>query len=537
MPIDPNIALGIQPMQPVDLTKIQQLRLLMGQEELQRQQVLQSMTAQQLGQAQIEEARARLPGIQAVAEQQQQQARLLKDREEAINASTDPITGEINYQIAANKLRARGRTSEAEELERGRLVTFAQNLNNLRTEQDRQVALLKEKENVMFSMANALYSAEPGLARTKILQSKRDSANKVIPGLGDDAAAAFMITDPKTGQKVIDNDLIQGMYKAQIGPLQQENLRLEKTRNMINEQSMDPNSNFSKDVQTAASQLFPGIDFSGQPGAALLLNERVGPTLRQYFAEGIPDRQFRQSAATNIGLLSSDVAKVDNTLSLLKKLEDAGRGLPTTAGTKFGNWVKNNVTQSADKAAFDEAFRIYNRINKDNPITVDNFDASQLRAMLETLKSTLNTDLENQRGQLQQRQLTPPASGQSSTRMPSGRADERATAETRGTELGAIISSGDPQKIRDAIAETQNLMNLAFQKDKNSVVGQIYKDQLTRLNDALNKKQAEPASGQRPAAPSGVTLQPGKVYVDAQGNRAIYEGKDKNGKDKWKVLK
>jgi hypothetical protein len=236
-------------------------------------------------------------------------------------------------------------------------------------------------------------------------------------------------------------------------------------------------------------------------------------------------------------LLSSDVSKVDNALALLDKIEKQGAPLPTTAGTILKNWKDKNITQSKDKAALEEALRIYNRINKDDPIIFDRFDASQLRGKLETLKSTINTDLENQRQQSQQRQLTPAVQ----SGMPSGRAKPSEEMETHGVEVGRAIAKAkedkDPKALRDIETATNDKLNAAAQnraKVGSSVVDG-YNDQLKRIRAAreeLEKRPTAPAG----AAPAG-KLQPGKVYTDKDGNRAIYEGKDSTGKDKWRELR
>ena len=92
MAIDPSISLGIRPVEPIDITKLQQIRNLAAQEEATRQSISASKAQEALARAQLpgiplqqERVAAEIPGVRATSQRLVAEAELARQNQDANN--------------------------------------------------------------------------------------------------------------------------------------------------------------------------------------------------------------------------------------------------------------------------------------------------------------------------------------------------------------------------------------------------------------------------------------------------------------------
>lgn len=293
MPLDPNISLGLQPMPQLDLTRIQQLRNLMGQEQLMGQQFLQSQLQQQLTQAQIplvqtqlETAQAQLPGVRAQAETAQTQAqsakRLEAGRQELPKVITEMISapgskGVIDHDRVVYELNRRGHPEAAFEYMTNRNQTEAGRLANINDVRD-------SVDKNQLRMASILRNIPD-------LKQRQDAANKMIDvinkqyagtGLkvGDMVASGLYSTDPKTGQTRLDPTKINATYAQTITYENQQRLNEYMDSVFFTKEAMDKDSPLSNNARALAADLSKGAFIPGPNMSARDIYR--DPNLRQY---------------------------------------------------------------------------------------------------------------------------------------------------------------------------------------------------------------------------------------------------------------
>jgi hypothetical protein len=515
MAIDPNIALGIQPMQPVDLTKIQQLRLLMGQEELQREQLAQARLQQQLTQAQIpqvlastEITRAQLPGVQATsaitARTAEAQALASKFKDE-IKSDADlvRVLSREGFQDKANEFATKMIANEA---------AAASSITNATAAADAQRKLL---ENATTNLAGIGY----GLDDKKLAELSVDWAKKMnkigqiarIDNLGDMITDLISTTDPKTGEKRIDRAKLNAIRYNTIATQAQEQLRVEAEQRLDTPEGRDPNSDLSKRVRAAyesAGYRFP-VGTSGRD-----IFRMAG--VPQFALSAMERQEMPQAVRADNAVIARDQSIIQqqnkSAIDLLEAFPD--QFADTIVGTMTEQAFRTYISQDPRLAGIMQAIDTFNQRNPNNPIKLERFNRAQA---LERLRQ------DSKEASIKERKASEMADRPSISpqgRMPSGRADEKATMELRGREIDAIIQGGSRAQIQNAIVETQNAMNLAFQKDKKSAVGEGYKEQLGRLNDALKQRGEQERA--TPAAPAR-TITKAQILEWGKGRSGTHE--------------
>jgi len=387
MPLDPNISLNIQPIQPVDLTKIQQLRLLMGQEELQRQQVLQSMTQQQLGQAQIEEARARLPGVQATAEVLVRDAAFNKflgtNAKEFLTPSGSYNTPKlIELGIGA------GFYDKIQPLVANDRMDALRQITNATNEQSRAAAEANFVGGAL-THAAAIAHSMPADKQLDAINSYASMMNQIYPKSGDYVRSQFIKTDPKTGMDMVDKDKVAATRTATISAQNQEDMAFRFAQNFFTAEGRNPNSQISKDFRRFAAEQ------SGRPGLIPegtsyfdALNNPLYKDVALQFIQSAQVPQATRAAALEAGsAIASTVTNYDNAITSLNKV--SSKVLSTRPGAIGSAAFARFVLTDPNLAGLDTAVQVHNNQFPNDPIDTNKLTVGEIRAKLKAGREQL----------------------------------------------------------------------------------------------------------------------------------------------------
>lgn len=383
MAIDPTIALKIQPAQPLDLTKLQQLRNLVMQEQATAQQIAASRAQEEL-------TRAQLPGVVAESDvrvrAQKFNTDVLGNAAKFTNADGSPnITKFINFATEKGFLR------EAQSIAATDLTNQGQAIANATNEQQRQIALTNFM-NTGINNASLLLHATPDKERASAAQTYANFLNSQVKGSGDQLLNMFGTVDPQTGAYKVDNNRINAVRQSTINAATQESQGLEFAQRFYTAEGRNPNSKQSKDFRE-----FVRVQSGGNvkiPEGTSLFDALMNPTYRetasQYVSSQIMPAGTRAQAVGTTAMLQSTIANYDSAIGAIDAVPK--QLLPTRLGTIGSEAFKKFVEQNPALAGLETAIQVHN-----NQFPNDLIDP--MRQSLDEVRSKLRAgrkQLENQ---------------------------------------------------------------------------------------------------------------------------------------------
>lgn len=402
MAIDPNIALGIRPVEPLDITKLQQLRNLAMQERATEQQIAASQASEALTRAQIpqvqaatEITRAQLPGIQAESAIRARAAQFNDWLSKNSMGYTDPATGNVDRRRLAMAAEKEGYASEADSIMASHLKNLIDQANIATNEQQRGIALSNYTNDLISATANTVSNLKDPVARAAILARNSDFAERLMPGSGKQLLAVLGTNDPKTGGYVPDMPKVDAILKSTMSPLQAANLTIAQRQIAVAEESLrqagitsisgpearDPNSRMSVALRNLATNLgIPGVT-SNMP-AAEIANL---PGFKQAVPAGIIPAEAKVGAIAGSQKEAQNAIRLDNTAAVVDRLKS--RGL-LTGTTKVGTWITNQVSKLANDPDYRTLVAELEEIQRNNPAVDTNVGADALGAQLRGLSKT-----------------------------------------------------------------------------------------------------------------------------------------------------
>ena len=440
MPLDPNISLGLQPMPQLDLTRIQQLRNLMGQEALMGEQFKQAQLQQQLTQAQI-------PGVQAQSAIQQRTVdynRFLAERGKEFLRPDDTI--DINRMIRLSA--EAGYLPEAQNIAGKDLANTSQLIANTRSEQDRAQAETDYNLKLINHAAGILHASPPD-KKVQALSNLAMMTNQLFPKSGDYLQSQFLKADPKTGQVMVDDDKVNAVRTAQISAQNQEEMSFRFAQNFYTKEAQDKNSqlnnNFRSTVNSAA-----GRDII-KPNDTIftILNDEVRKNIAiDYMRNAQVPQQVRAAALEQGATIGS---QVENYKRAILALDKFGKDyLPTKLGTIGSAKWNKFISQSPELAGLETAIQVHNNALPNDRIEPSNITVAEILSKLRSGQSQLESILEGKKKIAGTSQLP-------SDQVPRGQVPKEERIKILRGELNAALARKDAAAVRDIQTELKSL--------------------------------------------------------------------------------
>ena len=320
MAIDPSISLQIAPVPQIDLTRIQQLRNLMGQEQLMGQQFLQSQLQQQLTQAQIPITQAQLPGTIAMSKQQtiaaETQEKLQQGRKKISEFLTEQVsrpgaTGAIDHDEVILRAFREGHPEAAFEYQTSRNNTLAGQIKN----SSDALNVVDQQSLLAASMLTRVPEAQRPAAAEQIRQTLNQQFKNTGMNIGDMAIGSLYTTDTKTGQSRLDRSKLDARFQSTVTYENQKRLDEAMDSVFFTPEAMDKDSPLSNRVRDLTAELSKGVVVPNKNMSAREIYR--DPNLRQYLPpaalaqlmpQGSRDRYLAEASAAGLQVMSYDSA-------------------------------------------------------------------------------------------------------------------------------------------------------------------------------------------------------------------------------------
>lgn len=351
MAIDPSISLNIRPVEPIDITKLQQIRNLAAQEESIRQSIAASQAQEAL-------SRAQLPGVQAESDIRVRAQRFNTDvlgnpQEFTKPDGTPDVSKFINFASSKGFLR------EAQSIAASDLQNQGTAIANARSEQDRQVALTNFIKTGIDHTSLLLHST-PENQRGEALKSYAGFMNTIVPNSGNEVIKMFGEQDPKTGMITVNPARVSSIRTATINAATQESQGLDFAQRFYTKEGQDPNSQQSRDfrdfvrVQTGGNVKIP----EGTSLFSALMNPAYRDTATQYIQSQVMPAGTRAQAVGTAATITSIMQNYDSAISAISQVP--AQLLPTRLGTIGSDAFKKYITQNPALAGLETAIQVHN---------------------------------------------------------------------------------------------------------------------------------------------------------------------------------
>ena len=352
MAIKPDISLQAQapqldPFAGVERgMKLQQLAM---QPAILEQQLATAKQAEQTSRAAQMTSEAQLPGVRAastktVREAEQYPAFVQKE----IGAFIDPITHKLDTDRWVEHTAKNGFGQEGLKYAGEQLGVYKQQIDNAKTEQERQVAANNARNSAITTIGN-IVEATPEENRLKVINSLSAPLDNIMPGMGADVRSLFVNEDKDKGITTVNNNIVKAARTAGMTPEQQDaNLR-------------------------AFAQLDP--EFKARL-------ENVAPAQARI--------ELALDAQRNEGTVNENNAGIAAIPAFQKQ-----HSLPTKPGAILLDRWNKVIEQSPEAAKLQRSIDQYNLRNKANLSITDGLDA--VRATLEQENTVLSPKIKDQR--------------------------------------------------------------------------------------------------------------------------------------------
>jgi hypothetical protein len=226
MPIRPEISLQtaqapqVDPLSGIERgMKLQQLAM---QPAILEQQLATAKQAEQTSRAAQMTSEAQLPGVRAEATQKN---RALVDYpafvEKEIGAFMDPKTHKLDTDRWVEHSAKKGFGQEALKYAGEQLGVYKQQIDNAKTEQERQVAANNARNSAITTIGN-IVEATPQENRLKVINAMTEPLETIMPGMGADVRSLFVNEDKDKGITTVNNNIVKAARTAGMTPDQQE---------------------------------------------------------------------------------------------------------------------------------------------------------------------------------------------------------------------------------------------------------------------------------------------------------------------------
>lgn len=402
MAIDPSISLNIKPAEPLDLTRLQQLRNLVMQEQATAQQISASQAQEALARAQLpgvalqqELTAAQIPGVRAESEIRARASAFNKWLENNSRGYMDATTGNVDRRRLALAAEKEGFATEADSIMASHLKNLIDQANIATNEQQRGIALSNYTNDLISATANTISNLKDPAARTAILARNSEFAEKLMPGSGKQLLSVLGMPDEKTAGYMPDMPKVDAILKSTMTPLQAANLSIAQRQIAVSEETLrqagitsisgpearDPNSRMSVALRNLATNLgIPGV--TPNMPAAEIANL---PGFKQAVPAGIIPGEAKVGAIAGSQREAQNAIRLDNTAALVDKLKN--RGL-LTGTTKVGTWIANQVSKLGNDPDYRALVAELEEIQRNNPAVDTNVGADALGAQLRGLSKT-----------------------------------------------------------------------------------------------------------------------------------------------------
>lgn len=434
MAIDPSISLKIAPVPQIDLTRIQQLRNLMGQEALMGEQFKQAQLQQQLTEAQI-------PGIRAQSEVTQRIAafnKFVSERGKEFLRPDDTIDIGRMIRISAEG----GFLPEAQNIASKDLANTATQIQNTRTEQDRAQAET-EYNLKLINHAAAFLHATPEEQRPKALANFAMMTNQLFPKSGDYVQSQFLKADP-TGKIVVDNDKVNAVRTAQISAQNQEEMQFNFARNFYTREAQDKNSALNNNFRSTINQAAGREIIKPNDTIFNILNDPLRRDIAMDYMRNAQVPQAVRASALEQG--SAIASTIENYRKAIGALDKFGKDfLPTKLGTIGSAKWNQFISQSPELAGLETAIQVHNNQFPNDPIDPSKITVAQILNKLRAGQSQLQSIGEGKKKIAETVQL------------PSGQVPKSDRVQILRDELNKAVGRRDRTAIEDIQRELKAL--------------------------------------------------------------------------------
>ena len=386
MALDPSISLQLQPLPQIDLTRIQQLRNLMGQEALMGEQFKQAQLQQQLTQAEIPIRQAQLPGTIAMSKQQtiaaETQEKLQKGRQKISEFLTEQVsrpgaTGAIDHDEVILRAFREGLPEAAFEYQTLRNSNLAGQIKN-----NSDALNVADQQSILAaSMLTRMPDAQRPAAAEQIRQSLNQQFKNTGMNIGDIAIGSLYTTDTKTGQSKFDNTKLESRFQSTVTYENQKRLDEAMDRTFFTPEAMDKNSALSKRTQDYMMQVTKGAfpKIAGMSARDIYRDEG----LRQYFTNAaiaqISPPGARLGFEAEASKYNQRVQDYDRTLRYIDQLPKEYVDLKISVAIERA--AQDQINLPILKAIESGAAR-HNAENPNDPIDITKLSSPQARAKL-----------------------------------------------------------------------------------------------------------------------------------------------------------
>ena len=387
MAIDPSISLGIRPVEPVDITKLQQIRNLAAQEEATRQSISASQAQEALARAQLpgvalqqERVAAEIPGVRATAEQlvRAQKARTLAT--ENAPRFVDPKTGEVDRRALSNFMSKSGYPEAGDEILKPYLDNLSIISNQETAAQTRAINDTNLLNDTIRQTANSLQFIKDPNKQAEMVKRNTEYINSRRPGLGDQIALSIVgptaiPADPNAPRNFIpDPERIKAINDSTMTPLEAANLKNAQTQlaqawesinqsgilNVTGPQARDANSNISRLWRDAATRMgYPGV--TERTSAADL---QFVPGLRDFIVNDQIPAGTRASLLTRGTELRASTERFKSAAEVVQRLINRGELSGKTVVSVF---LQQKIATLGNDPDFRSLQAKLDELNKENP--------------------------------------------------------------------------------------------------------------------------------------------------------------------------
>ena len=469
MALDPNISLGLQPMPQLDLTRIQQLRNLMGQEALMGQQFIQAGLQQELSRAQIPLVQAQARSAVATASQLERDVEFNRVQQEIADKFINPATGKMNVDAYTTELQRRGYMDKATPLLQSAAAAEATQLANLRTDQDRSVAASNWFETQASRLGLTLHGMPENL-RADAFNKEAAILDQIGPrGLNTaQQLRSLFFTQKADGTVEFNNDKVDALYRARIDALQQENLKIEQVSKFMTDEGKRPDSPISKDLKQALKNQFGITGLDSFSAAQIATSPLLGGYVSRLVDSAVVSSQARTQSDREAKEVEISIRNIDSALTTINRIKKNNPNIiPTIVGQKLGELSANKIILDPDRRELEAAYGEYNRLNPDNKIDSTGTSFGGQEAFLAERKRNLENRLLQLRAASEKPTTAP---GQPTV---PGRPTE-AQARANAAEFRATPEGAEAQRRTTEAAKSGDDFKLTVQEFENAVKDNNY---------------------------------------------------------------
>jgi hypothetical protein len=388
MAIDPSISLGVRTPEPLDLSKIQQIRNLAAQEQAAYQNIAASQQQIAASQAQQRATEAGIPGIQAETELKQRAAKFKQWTTDKANEFIDEngMPDPRKFSMAAAR---DGFYTEAQAIAAADLSNISQALANSRTQQDLNTNKFDFTQKALAHTANLLDVA-PAEKRGQILNQYADFADKLVPGSGGQLRQSFQTdTIDKTGIPGVDDKKIKAVKEATATYLQQQDLVMRQAaqgltfaQSAFTKNGQDPNSLESRSLRNFIERQSNGsIRLPDTVSAFDIMTKPIyKPAAEQYVLGQQMPTATRAEAVSTSAAIQSTIASYDAAINQLGRVKPAL--LATRLGTIGSTAFQRFIAQNPELAGLETAVQVHNNQFPNDPIDTNRQTVGEIKAKL-----------------------------------------------------------------------------------------------------------------------------------------------------------